>query len=37
MKSRNRDTDIENKHVNSKWGEGGMNIRLGLTCVHYYI
>ena len=38
LQSRNRDTDIENKHMNTKGGRGwvGWIGRLGLTYIYYY-
>ena len=38
LQSRNRDTDIENKHMNTKRGRGwvGWIGRLGLTYIYYY-
>ena len=38
LQSRNRDTDIEKKHMDTKGGRevGGIG-RLGLTYIHYYL
>ena len=33
LQSRNRDTDVENKHMNIKWGEGRWG-ELELTYIH---
>ena len=36
LQSRNRDTDIENKHMDTKWGkEVRLLGRLVLTSIHY--
>ena len=38
MQGRNRDTDVENRHVDTEREvEGGTNRRLGLTYIHYYV
>ena len=38
LQSRNRDTDMENKYMNTKGGRGwvGWIERLGLTYIYYY-
>ena len=38
LQSRNRDTDVENKLMDTKGGRGvGWVGRLGLTYIHYYV
>ena len=38
LQSRNRDTDVENKHMDTKGeGEMGWTVRQGLTYIHYYV
>ena len=38
LQSRNKDTDMETKHMDTK-GErwGGLNWEIRFTCVHYYV